>query len=139
MSSIQHYASCPPYSIMLYVFHTALCFMSPIQHYAMFLPYSTMLYVPHTALCYVSPIQDYAICVCIVMDYYHLGDMDRVLRQRRDKKTPLEDHVMKKWIGQLIEALQYVHGQDMIHRYTLEEAHIKTFSTLLQTLTTPIC
>ena len=65
---------------------------------------------------HMSHVQDHAIFVCIVMDYYHLGDLDRVLKQRRDKKTPLEDHVMKKWIGQLIEALHYVHGQDMIHR-----------------------
>ena len=35
--------------------------------------------------------------VCIVMDYYKMGDLDRVLKQRRKHKQPLEEIIIKKW------------------------------------------
>ena len=56
------------------------------------------------------------IFVCIVMDYYQLGDLEKVLRQRRSKGTSLEAQILYKWLGQMVEALHYVHDQKMIHR-----------------------
>lgn len=61
--------------------------------------------------------QEHAIFVCIVMDYYQLGDLEKALRQRRSKGTSLEAQVLYKWLGQMVEALHYVHDQKMIHRY----------------------
>ena len=60
--------------------------------------------------------QEHAIFVCIVMDYYQLGDLEKALRQRRSKGTSLEPQVLYKWLGQMVEALHYVHDQQMIHR-----------------------
>ena len=54
------------------------------------------------------------------MDYYQLGDLEKALRQRRSKGTSLEAQVLYKWLGQMIEALHYVHDQKMIHRLGIE-------------------
>ncbi len=54
--------------------------------------------------------------MCIVMDLYKLGDMDKVLKGRREAGTPLDELLLKKWIGQLLEALHYVHSRKVIHR-----------------------
>ena len=51
------------------------------------------------------------------MHYYELGDLERALRQRRSKGKFLELDLLYKWLGQMIEALHYVHEQKMIHRY----------------------
>ncbi|XP_064395037.1 serine/threonine kinase-like domain-containing protein STKLD1 [Halichondria panicea] len=60
--------------------------------------------------------QDCAIFVCIVMDFYKMGDLDMVLKAKREKGIALEELVLKKWIGQLLEALHYMHSQETIHR-----------------------
>jgi len=60
--------------------------------------------------------EENAMFVCIVMDYYKMGDLDRVLKQRRKHKQPLEEIIIKKWLGQMIEALVFVHKKEVIHR-----------------------
>jgi len=60
--------------------------------------------------------EEAAMFVCIVMDYYKMGDLDRVLKQRRKHKQPLEEIIIKKWLGQMIEALVFVHKKEVIHR-----------------------
>ena len=45
-----------------------------------------------------------------------MGDMDKVLKAKRGKTIALDELVIKKWIGQLLEALHYVHSQGTIHR-----------------------
>ncbi len=39
-----------------------------------------------------------------------------VLKAKREKGIALEELVLKKWIGQLLEALHYMHSQETIHR-----------------------
>ncbi|KAL5483787.1 hypothetical protein EMCRGX_G020202 [Ephydatia muelleri] len=60
--------------------------------------------------------EEEAMYVCIVMDYYGLGDLARILRQHREKKEQIEDMTLRKWLGQMIEALHFIHGNGMIHR-----------------------
>lgn len=67
-------------------------------------------------ICPYTDVQEHAIFVCIVMDFYQLGDLEKALRQRRSKGTSLEAQVLYKWLGQMVEALHYVHNQKMIHR-----------------------
>ncbi len=50
------------------------------------------------------------------MDFYKMGDLDMVLKAKREKGIALEELVLKKWIGQLLEALHYMHSQETIHR-----------------------
>ncbi|XP_067940119.1 serine/threonine kinase-like domain-containing protein STKLD1 [Watersipora subatra] len=57
-----------------------------------------------------------AMFVCIVMEYYKNGDLDRVLKQRRISKQPIEELILKKWLGQIVEALIFVHKKQVIHR-----------------------
>ncbi|ELU12178.1 hypothetical protein CAPTEDRAFT_225008 [Capitella teleta] len=57
-----------------------------------------------------------AMFVCIVMDYYKNGDLSVILKQKRNQQDPIEALLLKKWIGQLIEALMFVHKHKVIHR-----------------------
>eukprot|EP01147_Barroeca_monosierra_P001697 gene1697-4821_t len=54
--------------------------------------------------------------VCIVMDFYEAGDLDNIIRKQRAKETPLPENVLKKWFGQMVEALNFVHSKSVIHR-----------------------
>lgn len=54
--------------------------------------------------------------VCIVMDFYEAGDLDNVIRKQRSKETPLPETVLKKWFGQMVEAIAFFHDQKVIHR-----------------------
>ncbi|XP_046845438.1 serine/threonine kinase-like domain-containing protein STKLD1 [Xenia sp. Carnegie-2017] len=60
--------------------------------------------------------QESAMCVCIVMEYYKLGDLERVLKKRRSKQEFIEEMVVKKWLGQIVQALAFVHRHNVIHR-----------------------
>ncbi|KAF6031307.1 STKLD1 [Bugula neritina] len=53
--------------------------------------------------------------VCIVMEYYKNGDLDNVLKRRRVSQQPIEELILKKWLGQIIEALAFVHQKQIIH------------------------
>lgn len=54
--------------------------------------------------------------VCIVMNYYEAGDLDGIIRKQRAKETPLPEMVLKKWFGQMVEAMAFVHDRKVIHR-----------------------
>lgn len=54
--------------------------------------------------------------VCIVMDYYETGDLEQVLKTQRAKETHLPEMILKKWFGQMVEALAFVHKKKVIHR-----------------------
>ncbi|XP_065068204.1 serine/threonine kinase-like domain-containing protein STKLD1 [Rhopilema esculentum] len=60
--------------------------------------------------------EESAMFVCIVMDYYKLGDLDRALKQKRAKAEAIEEVILKKWFGQMLEAMVFVHKKGMIHR-----------------------
>ncbi|XP_013388890.1 serine/threonine kinase-like domain-containing protein STKLD1 isoform X2 [Lingula anatina] len=60
--------------------------------------------------------EESAMFVCIVMDHYKLGDLEKVLKQKRDKKENIEELIIKKWLGQIVEALVFVHKKGIIHR-----------------------
>lgn len=60
--------------------------------------------------------EESAMYVCIIMEYYKLGDMDRVLKQKRRSKEHIEELLLKRWLGQMVEGLCFVHDQKVIHR-----------------------
>nr|XP_006817728.1 PREDICTED: probable inactive protein kinase-like protein SgK071 homolog [Saccoglossus kowalevskii] len=60
--------------------------------------------------------EESAMYVCIVMDYYKFGDLDKILRQKRQKKENIEELILKKWFGQMVESLAFVHKKEVIHR-----------------------
>lgn len=60
--------------------------------------------------------EESAMFVCIVMEYYKLGDLDKVLKQKRSKQEFIDEMVIKKWMGQILGALVFVHRKKVIHR-----------------------
>ncbi|XP_074655282.1 serine/threonine kinase-like domain-containing protein STKLD1 [Tubulanus polymorphus] len=57
-----------------------------------------------------------AMYVCIIMEYYKHGDLDKILKQKRKERTPIEEIIIKKWLGQMVEALLFIHHEKVIHR-----------------------
>jgi len=60
--------------------------------------------------------EEEAMFVCIVMDYYEMGDLAKVIKTKRAKKEKIEKMILKKWLGQMLEALVFVHKKRVIHR-----------------------
>ncbi|EDQ92536.1 uncharacterized protein MONBRDRAFT_30913 [Monosiga brevicollis MX1] len=54
--------------------------------------------------------------VCIVMDFYKAGDLDNVIKQYRSKEKAIPEKILKKWFGQMVEALVFIHSQKVVHR-----------------------
>ncbi len=44
------------------------------------------------------------------------GDLEHILKQQRAKEQPLPEQILKKWFGQMVEALAFVHSKKVIHR-----------------------
>uniref|UniRef100_H2Z7A6 non-specific serine/threonine protein kinase n=1 Tax=Ciona savignyi TaxID=51511 RepID=H2Z7A6_CIOSA len=60
--------------------------------------------------------EEQAMFVCIVMDYYELGDLAKVLKTKRLKQENIDEMILRKWLGQMVEALVFVHNKKVIHR-----------------------
>ncbi|KAL8600836.1 hypothetical protein ACOMHN_056494 [Nucella lapillus] len=54
--------------------------------------------------------------VCIVMDYYSKGDLRSIIRDYQEKKIPIPEEKLKKYLGEILEAVVYIHRQGIIHR-----------------------
>lgn len=54
--------------------------------------------------------------VCIVMQYFDGGDLQRVIRNARDNRTRLGEIEVWRWCLQLASALQYLHEANVLHR-----------------------
>ncbi len=55
--------------------------------------------------------------MCLVMEYFKDGDLDVALKEYRTNQEEIAHELIMKWVGQLIDALNYVHKNEMIHRY----------------------
>lgn len=60
--------------------------------------------------------EESAMFVCIVMNYYEFGDLAKVIKTKRQKNECIEEMIIKKWLGQMVEALVFVHKKKVIHR-----------------------
>jgi len=60
--------------------------------------------------------EESAMFVCIVMEYYKMGDLEKAVKQKRTKTSAIEEMIIKKWFGQMLEALVFVHKKQVIHR-----------------------
>ncbi|ESP03243.1 hypothetical protein LOTGIDRAFT_237772 [Lottia gigantea] len=54
--------------------------------------------------------------LCIVMQYYLNSDLQTVIKSYQDKKDKIEESTVKKYLGEIIEALIFVHKKGVIHR-----------------------
>nr|CAB3264290.1 serine/threonine-protein kinase Nek6-like [Phallusia mammillata] len=60
--------------------------------------------------------EECAMFVCIVMNYYEMGDLAKVIKTKRLKQEGIDEMILKKWLGQMVEALVFVHNKKVIHR-----------------------
>ncbi|KAL0487236.1 hypothetical protein AKO1_001133 [Acrasis kona] len=52
-------------------------------------------------------------CVCFAMPYYSFGDLDRIIFNQKQKWP---EHFIVNCLGQLADALAFIHERDIIHR-----------------------
>ncbi|XP_039714737.1 serine/threonine kinase-like domain-containing protein STKLD1 [Pteropus medius] len=53
--------------------------------------------------------------LCLVMDY-SAGSFQKVIEKKREKKTIIDSEWLQNMLGQVLDALEYLHQLDIIHR-----------------------
>ena len=53
--------------------------------------------------------------IYVVMEYFPCGEMGKLFKQRHRQQKPFGEMVVKKWFGQMVEALIFVHERDIVH------------------------
>ena len=53
--------------------------------------------------------------IYVVMEYFPCGEMGKLFKKRHRQQKPFGEMVVKKWFGQMVEALIFVHERDVVH------------------------
>ncbi|KAM9117402.1 serine/threonine kinase-like domain-containing protein STKLD1 isoform 4-T4 [Pangshura tecta] len=54
--------------------------------------------------------------LCLVMQHSTQGDLSSLIKAKRKKREKVEDTVLQKFLGQMVDALFYIHKQNVFHR-----------------------
>ncbi|XP_009864332.1 PREDICTED: serine/threonine kinase-like domain-containing protein STKLD1, partial [Apaloderma vittatum] len=54
--------------------------------------------------------------LCLVMQHSGQGDLSSVIKEKRQKSEKITDMVILKFLGQMVDALFYIHKQSIFHR-----------------------
>ncbi|KAM6047159.1 serine/threonine kinase-like domain-containing protein STKLD1 isoform 3-T3 [Theristicus caerulescens] len=54
--------------------------------------------------------------LCLVMQHSGQGDLSSVIKEKRQKSEKITDVVILKFLGQMVDALLYIHKQNIFHR-----------------------
>ncbi|XP_010292411.1 PREDICTED: serine/threonine kinase-like domain-containing protein STKLD1 [Phaethon lepturus] len=54
--------------------------------------------------------------LCLVMHHSGQGDLSSVIKEKRQKSEKMTDMVIVKFLGQMVDALLYIHKQNILHR-----------------------
>ncbi|XP_023961806.2 serine/threonine kinase-like domain-containing protein STKLD1 isoform X3 [Chrysemys picta bellii] len=54
--------------------------------------------------------------LCLVMQHSSQGDLSSLIKAKRKKREKVEDMVLQKFLGQMVDALFYIHKQNVFHR-----------------------
>ncbi|NXG91565.1 STKL1 protein, partial [Stercorarius parasiticus] len=54
--------------------------------------------------------------LCLVMQHSGHGDLASVIKEKRQKSEKITDMVILKFLGQMVDALFYIHKQNIFHR-----------------------
>ena len=54
--------------------------------------------------------------VCIVMEFCEKGDLAGAIGHHRDRRTPIPEPLLARWLQQIMQALSYVHSCGVLHR-----------------------
>ncbi|XP_038601404.1 serine/threonine kinase-like domain-containing protein STKLD1 [Tachyglossus aculeatus] len=54
--------------------------------------------------------------LCLVMQHSGKGDLSELIEAKRQKKQKIEPQVVKKFLGQVMDTLVFLHRQNLLHR-----------------------
>jgi serine/threonine protein kinase len=54
--------------------------------------------------------------VCIVMEFCERGDLAGAIGSHRDRRAPIPERQLAKWLLEMFQALQYIHSAGVLHR-----------------------
>ncbi|NXH75563.1 STKL1 protein, partial [Hydrobates tethys] len=54
--------------------------------------------------------------LCLVMQHSGQGDLSSVIKEKRQKSEKITDMVIQMFLGQMMDALLYIHKQNIFHR-----------------------
>ncbi|XP_071673495.1 serine/threonine kinase-like domain-containing protein STKLD1 isoform X2 [Patagioenas fasciata] len=54
--------------------------------------------------------------LCLVMEHSGQGDLSAVIKEKRHKSEKITDMVIMSFLGQMVDALFYIHTQNIFHR-----------------------
>ncbi|NXG25201.1 STKL1 protein, partial [Grallaria varia] len=54
--------------------------------------------------------------LCLVMQHSGQGDLSALIKQKRQKSEKITDMVVQRFLGQMVDALFYIHKQNILHR-----------------------
>ncbi|NWV14467.1 STKL1 protein, partial [Ptilonorhynchus violaceus] len=54
--------------------------------------------------------------LCLVMQHSGQGDLAAVIKEKRQKSEKITDMVVQKFVGQMVDALFYIHRLNILHR-----------------------
>ncbi|XP_030317280.1 serine/threonine kinase-like domain-containing protein STKLD1 isoform X2 [Calypte anna] len=54
--------------------------------------------------------------LCLVMRHLSKGDLSSLIKEKRQKSEKISDMVVMKFLGQMVDALFYIHKQNIFHR-----------------------
>ncbi|NXV89900.1 STKL1 protein, partial [Calonectris borealis] len=54
--------------------------------------------------------------LCLVMQHSGQGDLSSVIKEKRQKSEKITDMVILKFLAQMVDALLYIHKQNIFHR-----------------------
>ncbi|KFQ01035.1 putative inactive protein kinase-like SgK071, partial [Leptosomus discolor] len=54
--------------------------------------------------------------LCLVMQHLGQGDLSSLIKEKRQKSEKITDMMILKFLGQMVDALLYIHKQNIFHR-----------------------
>ncbi|NXF76754.1 STKL1 protein, partial [Sclerurus mexicanus] len=57
-----------------------------------------------------------SVVLCLVMQHSGRGDLSALIKEKRQKSEKITDMVVQRFLGQMVDALFYLHKQNILHR-----------------------
>ncbi|XP_061460476.1 serine/threonine kinase-like domain-containing protein STKLD1 [Rhineura floridana] len=72
-----------------------------------------------------------SIFLCLVMHYSDQSDLSSLIKAKRQKHEKIKKMVIKMFLGQMVDALVYIHGQTIFHSILISFRNLKPSNILL--------
>ncbi|NXC24310.1 STKL1 protein, partial [Campylorhamphus procurvoides] len=57
-----------------------------------------------------------SLLLCLVMQHSGQGDLSALIKEKREKSEKIRNMVVQRFLGQMVDALFYLHTQNILHR-----------------------